>query len=805
MKSLSKLIVGGMIIWCFPVLVSAQSQDTTEYYMDQVGLQLNDLINSTLVRGATASVYYGDGYQTITRGIKSNGVPTESNGWYMFRSLTKTMVSTVILQLQEEGKLTIDDALSDHIDAVRNVDMSITLRELLSMRANVCDFSSNSWSIISQAPEAVLDVKEVLEETIPLGNCNSSNAYEYNDTNFQLLGLVIEAVTGNTGEDEFENRLFAPLGNNTMSLAPLNISEASYNGLWSRPGGPGTQVMDVGYVSKNSVLTAHKFSGGVVGSTEDAVRFIKALMEGEYLSIDSMEEMRSLGPENYGLGLMKRDFDDSYILYGHGGSGLHASRTFYDPVRKIGVSVAGNYTDSENMEVMLQNIYTLLVWCREGGGCQSNNTLYFPPVSGDEWETITLQEAGFNDNSESLQSVDDYMNSSNGRALIVLKDGKIVLEKYYNGFSATDTMRWYNAGTPLVNIIAGQLENEGVIKLDTSSQAYLGEGYSSMTPEQEAAIKMADHLKMTSGLAPVSVDEGSIAKADLQFGTEPGTSWTLNSADINLFKQAMENASGLTLNELTDTYVEAGTGIQGTWKKNNTNDNVFYYSTARNAARMGLLMLNQGNWADVSLLMDNDYYAEIVSPSQDFNKSYGYLTWLNGQESYINPDDGTEVQGPLLPELGGGFTVSDMFGSVGGRGQFFLVFPSENVVIIRLGEQTESTDLQQFGALIQSLTGVITSNNDVTHSVPESFDLDQNYPNPFNPTTNISFEIPAASMVTLKVYNMLGQEVATLVNSRLNAGQHTISFDAGNLSSGVYLYRISSGSFTSVRKMTLIK
>jgi len=88
---------------------------------------------------------------------------------------------------------------------------------------------------------------------------------------------------------------------------------------------------------------------------------------------------------------------------------------------------------------------------------------------------------------------------------------------------------------------------------------------------------------------------------------------------------------------------------------------------------------------------------------------------------------------------------------------------------------------------------------------PHQFALSQNYPNPFNPTTNISFNIPFASDVTLEVFNMQGQRVATLVNGMTSAGSHTVTFNAENLSSGIYMYRLTAGSFVQTNKMMLVK
>jgi hypothetical protein len=87
----------------------------------------------------------------------------------------------------------------------------------------------------------------------------------------------------------------------------------------------------------------------------------------------------------------------------------------------------------------------------------------------------------------------------------------------------------------------------------------------------------------------------------------------------------------------------------------------------------------------------------------------------------------------------------------------------------------------------------------------DSYALEQNYPNPFNPATTIRYAIPAAGHVTLKIYDVLGKEVKTLVNETKDTGRYEVMFDASQLSSGVYIYRIEAGEFTASHKMLLLK
>lgn len=102
--------------------------------------------------------------------------------------------------------------------------------------------------------------------------------------------------------------------------------------------------------------------------------------------------------------------------------------------------------------------------------------------------------------------------------------------------------------------------------------------------------------------------------------------------------------------------------------------------------------------------------------------------------------------------------------------------------------------------------GIVTDVEDEKSvNIPNEFILSQNYPNPFNPETSIKYQLSAISFVSLKVFDVLGREVATLVNEEKPAGTYTINFNAEGLSSGVYFYRINAGNFVQIKKLVFMK
>ena len=121
-------------------------------------------------------------------------------------------------------------------------------------------------------------------------------------------------------------------------------------------------------------------------------------------------------------------------------------------------------------------------------------------------------------------------------------------------------------------------------------------------------------------------------------------------------------------------------------------------------------------------------------------------------------------------------------------------------LILKESNQGKSASIWEFESY-----GLETKDTKQSTGNPEEFTLLQNYPNPFNPSTTISWQSPVGSMQTLKVYDILGNEVATLVNEFMDAGQHEVEFEATNLASGIYVYRLQTGGFIETKKMVLLR
>ena len=334
--------------------------------------------------------------------------------------------------------------------------------------------------------------------------------------------------------------------------------------------------------------------------------------------------------------------------------------------------------------LMLLVLVSLIFSCKSDDdpigpiGTPGTQELYFPPLAG-TWETTSPEALSWDENR--IQELRTFLESTNTKAFILLKDGRIVIENYFDGFTAGDAWPWFSAGKTLSAFLAGTIED---LNLDTPTESFLGTGWTATTADQQSTITLRHQLTMTTGLDDGVTDPFCTDPECLQFLAEPGTRWAYHNGPYTLITSVIEAATGTTLNAYTNATITATTGIQGAW--GDVGFNKIFFSNARSMARFGLLLLAEGRWNNQQLLSDPGFHNLMIFPSQDINPAYGYLTWLNGSSRFMVPGLQASINGSIAPSA-----PADLYAAMGRNGQLINVVPSQGLVMIRLGDNPDNS------------------------------------------------------------------------------------------------------------------
>jgi uncharacterized protein (TIGR02145 family) len=310
-----------------------------------------------------------------------------------------------------------------------------------------------------------------------------------------------------------------------------------------------------------------------------------------------------------------------------------------------------------------------------------SQSLYFPPTGSGSWDTLSAQQLGWC--QPVMDSLFTMLDTNNTKAFILLKDGKIVIERYFNGHQAATNWYWASAGKTITSTLVGIAQQENFLQISDSSSDYLGAGWSSLSPQQEERITIRHQLTMTTGLDDRVSDLYCTDDTCLQYLAPPGTRWAYHNAPYTLLDPVIENATGRTLNQYMNQKIKAPTGMDGLFLPQGYNQ--VYFSTARSMARFGLLMLNRGVWDGTPVLADTAYFGQMTRSSQNINLAYGYLWWLNGTTSHMIPRVQWTFPGNFFPDA-----PADLYAALGSNGQFINVVPSQRLVWLRMGDVPNS-------------------------------------------------------------------------------------------------------------------
>ena len=329
-----------------------------------------------------------------------------------------------------------------------------------------------------------------------------------------------------------------------------------------------------------------------------------------------------------------------------------------------------------NMKHCIQ-VFTCLVFA-----FSANAQLYFPSNSSSVWDTVSPASLGWCQTN--IDSMYSFLDSNNTKAFILLKDGKIVLEEYFDGHTPSSNWYWASAGKTLTAFMVGIAQQENYLSITDTTSTYLGQGWTSCSPLQEEKISIWHQLTMTSGLDDGVADPYCTIDTCLTYFSDAETRWAYHNAPYTLLDQVMENATGQTLNSYTTQKLKDPIGMTGFYVQQAFN-NVFF-STARSMARFGLLILNNGNWDGTQIMTDTNYFNNMVTTSQNLNESYGYLWWLNGKNTYMLPQTQFVFNGSISPNA-----PNDMIAALGLNAQYINVVPSQNMVWIRMGNAPDNS------------------------------------------------------------------------------------------------------------------
>ena len=307
----------------------------------------------------------------------------------------------------------------------------------------------------------------------------------------------------------------------------------------------------------------------------------------------------------------------------------------------------------------------------------------------------------------------------------------------------------------------------------------------------------------------------NVTLANTSIGEAVAISWSLGSSGLNgsLYAQVMDingnrkwGNNGVVVNNVPGEHTELRM-----LRDNNTND---YYLLWKDGRRINIAYdiyaqkLNssgQAQWTENGILLSNTPYT-FTSTAMSLNDNGVYVAWAeaNNPQGYgiyvlrLNPDSTFAWQnGPVR--------INNTFDNPA----MITLNPDINhggaLVLLNPSSQSTGPDVHVKYIGANGLLGGVTSIEDENPYQPNNFYLAQNYPNPFNPVTSIQYSVSNRQYVTLKVYDLLGKEIAILVDEFKPAGSYEVNFDAGSLSSGVYFYKLQTESFVETRKMILMK
>ena len=318
-----------------------------------------------------------------------------------------------------------------------------------------------------------------------------------------------------------------------------------------------------------------------------------------------------------------------------------------------------------------------------GPGPGPDPVLYPDP----DWATGTPEDHAID--SAKLEEAAAAAELNGSFCLLVIRHGVLVFERYFGDATPTDAHNSWSIAKSYSSTLVGIAIERGEIRsLDDSVADYLPEWRGT----EHEAVTIRHLITMTSGLewsvfsdyvrmATFASNHSEYA-TDLDQSAPPGSEWTYHNGAVQVLEPVFRAATGMTIEEYAAIHLWPRLGMHATWAHDRSGNPTTYanvLATCRDHARFGYLYLRNGRWAGGEQIVSESWIREATTPSQEFNRGYGYLLWLNGEAPTMSAMNDVSDE-RIMP-----FAPTDMFAARGFGNQFIDVIPSMDLVIVRFG------------------------------------------------------------------------------------------------------------------------
>src|SRR5690349_8340702 len=277
-------------------------------------------------------------------------VPINADHIFGIGSISKTITAATILQLADEGVLSLGDSLHEWLDTFAFVNPNITIRQLLRHQSGIYNYTANAdfFPLLNAYPDSIWTLENIVKTFVKAPLFQPGASWSYCNTNYALLGLIIKEATGNPYYLESRDRFVEPLGLSSVVLPPYEAFPPNIAHAWLDLNGDNiVDDADVFFSNWNAWYSTAGPAGAYFSTPSDMVRWMRTYMSGTLLSPAMMAELKTTvttpmpGGTKYGLGIMERNIQGQKG-YGHGGDAAYSASVWYFPNKDVSISVLNN-------------------------------------------------------------------------------------------------------------------------------------------------------------------------------------------------------------------------------------------------------------------------------------------------------------------------------------------------------------------------------------------------------------------------------------------------------------------------------